>query len=119
MAETICHFEFVSDDPQRSRAFYTQVFTSWKFNDQGMPGYTMINTGGDPGGGLFARPKEVPGPGLNVYILVESIVATLDRARQAGGQVICGKTELPGMGWWAMFTDLDGIAVGLFEPIKK
>ena len=118
MAQTICHFEFMSNDPTRSRAFYGQIF-DWKFDDASMPGYVHINTGAQPGGGIMAKPKEAPGPALNVYILVESIEETLGKVRRAGGTIIGEKTLIPGMGHWAMFLDPEGICLGLFEPLPR
>lgn len=118
MANTICHFELMTADPARCRAFYGSIF-DWKFNDEGMPGYTMVNTGGEPGAGIFAKPKDVPAPMLNVYILVNSIEETLGKVRTAGGHVINEKTPIPGIGHWAMFTDPDGICVGIFESLAR
>jgi uncharacterized protein len=118
MAETICHFEFMSNDPVKSRAFYSKIF-SWEYQDMGMPGYTGIKTGAQLGGGLMAKPAEAPSPALNVYFYVESIEKTLGKVRAAGGNVIKEKTEIPGMGWWAMFMDPEGICLGIFEEMKK
>lgn len=118
MANTICHFELMTADPARCRAFYGSIF-DWKFNDEGMPGYTMVNTGGEPGAGIFEKPKEVSAPMLNVYILVDNIEETLGKVRNAGGHVIDEKKLVPGIGYWAMFTDPDGICVGIFESLAR
>lgn len=118
MANTICHFEFMSTDPAKSREFYGKIF-DWKFDDTRMPGYTMIQTGTDLGGGMMAKPAEAPAPALNVYIYVDSIDATLSKVRSAGGQIIAEKTPIPEMGAWAMFLDPDGICVGIYESLKK
>jgi predicted enzyme related to lactoylglutathione lyase len=118
MANAICHFEFMSNDPARSKKFYGSIF-DWTFDDQGMPGYTMVKTGADPGGGIFEKPKEAPAPALNVYVLVENIEETLGKAKAAGGHVIKDRTPIPETGAWAMFSDPDGICVGIFEPLKR
>ncbi len=118
MANTICHFEFMSTDPAKSRDFYGKIF-DWKFDDSMMSGYTMIQTGSDLGGGLMAKPAEAPAPALNVYIYVDSIEATLAKVRSAGGKIIAEKTPIPNIGAWAMFLDPDGISVGIFEEPKK
>jgi len=119
MAETICHFELMSNDPAKSRAFYSQIF-NWKFKDEPqMGGYTMIDTGGEPGGGLFAKPAEVPKPSMNIYIQVQSIEETLGKVRRAGGKIISEKTQIPNIGYWAMFLDPDEICVGIFEPLPR
>ena len=117
MANTICHFEFVSSDPAKSREFYGKIF-NWTFNADAMPGYTMVDTGGMPGAGIMAKPGEAP-IGLNVYIEVDSIEETTGKIRAAGGKVLFDKTPIPNVGHWAMFTDPDGICVGIFEGLKK
>jgi hypothetical protein len=119
MANGLCHFEFMSPNPGRSREFYSKIF-SWKFNQAPeMGGYTMIETGAQPGGGMMEKPKEAPHPALNVYFMVDDVDAALTKVRGAGGKVINEKTPIPDMGSWAMFLDPDGICVGIFEPMKK
>jgi uncharacterized protein len=111
---TIVHFEFMSSNPQRSREFYSKIF-NWNYKDMGMGGYQMIETGGAPDGGLMEKPAEAPAASLNVYFHVDSIEETLKKVEAAGGRVINQKTEIPQMGWWAMFLDADGICVGIYE----
>lgn len=41
---------------------------------------------------------------------------TLRQVVEAGGRVLMPKTEIPGVGWVAMFADPDGIPIGLLEP---
>ena len=114
MGAPLCHFEFMSDDPQKCRGFYTSVL-GWEFDDSSMPGYTMVKTGQEPGGGLMKRPPEVPGACLNVYFLVDDIEATLGKATEHGGKVLVPKAEIPNVGHYAFFCDPEGIVVGLFQ----
>ncbi len=114
MGNSLGHFEFMTDDPAKTQAFYGKVF-DWEFDSSEMPGYTLIRTGSRPGGGLMKRPTECPQPAMNCYFEVESIDATLSRAEGAGASVVVPKTEIPDMGWYAMFTDPDGICVGLWQ----
>ena len=114
MANPLCHFEFMTADPQKCRAFYGKVF-GWEFDDQSMSGYTMIKTGADPCGGLMQRPNECPQSALNVYFMVDDIDAALKAAEAAGGQIIVPKTPIPDVGHFAMMGDPEGIVVGLFQ----
>jgi predicted enzyme related to lactoylglutathione lyase len=114
MGNPLGHFEFMTDDPEKTKAYYGKVF-SWEFDDKTMPGYTLIRTGLKPGGGVIKRPESCPHPVLNCYFEVESIMATIDKAESAGGKVIVPKTEIPDTGWYAMIADPDGICVGLYE----
>ena len=115
MPNPLCHFELMTDDAARCKAFYGAVF-DWKFDDEAMPGYTIVNTGQDPNGGVFARPKDTPHPCMNVYFKVEDIAKTLAAAAGHGGKVLVPKTPIPGVGHFAMFTDPEGIVIGVMQP---
>ena len=118
MPSPLCHFEFMSEDPERSKAFYAGVF-GWQYDDASMPGYTLVNPGAEPNGAIFKKPDDAPGPCLNVYFLVEDVDATLAKATEHGATVIVPNTEIPGVGWFAMFGDPDGITVGLFKSLGQ
>ena len=114
MGAALCHFEFMSDDPARCKAFYADVF-GWEYDDKSMPDYTLVKTGEEPDGGVMKRPAEAPAPALNVYFMVDDIEATLGKVRQGGGGVIVPKTPIPNVGAFAMFSDPEGIVVGVFQ----
>jgi predicted enzyme related to lactoylglutathione lyase len=114
MGSPLCHFELLSDDPDKCKQFYGSVF-GWEFNDRSFPGYTMIKTGREPEGGLMKRPAEAPAPGLTVYFLVNDIAATLKKVKAGGGTVHKGETEIPKVGWFAIASDPEGIPFGLFK----
>ena len=115
MPNSLCHFELMTDDVARCKAFYGAVF-DWKFDDEAMPGYTIVHTGQDPGGGVFGRPKDAPHPCMNVYFKVDDVDKTLASAAKYGGKVLVPKTPIPGVGHFAMFTDPEGIVIGIMQP---
>lgn len=116
MPNPLCHFELMTENPESCKAFYGAVF-DWKFDDQSMPGYTLVNAGAEPSGGLFAKPAEAPGVCMNVYFQVQDIDATLAKATQRGATVLVPKTEIPNnVGHFAMFADPEGIPVGIMQP---
>ncbi|MGB2984730.1 MAG: VOC family protein [Phycisphaerae bacterium] len=115
MGNRLCHFELMTNDPEKCKAFYGAVF-DWKFDEQSMPGYTLINTGTDPGGGVFPKPPEAPGVCMSVYFQVDDIDATLRTVTEHGGKIIVPKTAIPSVGHFAMFTDPEGIASGILQP---
>jgi predicted enzyme related to lactoylglutathione lyase len=41
--------------------------------------------------------------------------ATLSRVTALGGSVLAPKMALPGLGFWAVFADPDGIPVGIMQ----
>jgi hypothetical protein len=115
MSNPLCHFELMTADPARCREFYGKVF-DWTFDSSSMPGYTLVHTGQEPTGGVFAKPAQAPHPCLNVYFTVSDIDETLAKATKHGGKVLVPKTPIPGVGHFAMFTDPEGIAVGIMRP---
>lgn len=117
MGNPLCHFELMTNDTDKAKAFYGAVF-DWKFDEKTMPGYTLIETGQDPSGGVFPKPDEAPHPCLNVYFTVDDIEATLGKANECGGKTLVPRTPIPNVGHFAMFTDPEGIAIGLLQPGK-
>ena len=118
MPNTLCHFELMTNDAEKCKAFYGAVF-DWQFDDESMPGYTLVNTGAEPTGGVFPRPPEAPDVCLNVYFQVNDIDATLEKAIGQGGKVLVPKTAIPNVGHFAMFADPEGITIGLMQPASQ
>ncbi len=114
MGAALCHFEFMTDDPRKCKAFYQKVF-GWEYDDDAMADYTLVKTGQEPGGGIMKRPPEAPQAALNVYFMVDDIEATLAKVGKAGGQTVVPKTEIPNVGHFAFFTDLEGVIVGVYQ----
>jgi hypothetical protein len=114
MSAPLAHFELMSGDPEKIREFYARVF-AWSFDDKAMPGYTVINTGQPPGGGLMKRPPQAPESRLNVYFKVDRLDDTMKKVESAGGKIVVPKTNIPNVGNYAFFTDPEGVIVGIFE----
>ena len=118
MPNPICHFELLVPDPEKAKSFYAQVF-DWKFESTPGSDYQLIQTGAPPCGGLMKSPGEMPvRAALQVYVLVESVEETLKKAETAGGKVIVQKTEVPEVGYFAVFQDPDHIVLGILEAMK-
>lgn len=103
------------DDIAKAKQFYGSVF-GWRFDDQKFPGYTIIDTGGGLEGGLMAKPPGSPAAALNNYFEVEDASQTLRKVVEVGGTVIVPKTEIPNVGWFAMFLDPEQIPIGILQP---
>lgn len=114
MANPLCHWELMVQDVAKAKAFYAQVF-DWRFDDARYPGYTLIDTGREPGGGMMARPASSPTTALNTYFQVDDIDRTLRQVAEAGGVIIVPRTEIPNVGWFAMFLDPDRIPIGVLQ----
>ncbi|GIK17737.1 MAG: glyoxalase [Planctomycetota bacterium] len=115
MPNPLCHFEFMTADPAKCRAFYGKVF-DWAFDDQSMPGYTLIQPGAEPNGGMMKRPEVAPRACLTVYFSVTDLEATLKKVRDHGGKVLVEATPIPNVGTYAIIADPENVVVGLLKP---
>ena len=114
----IMHFEIPADDPARASEFYSKVF-GWKFEKwDGPMEYWMITTGkeGEPGinGGMMKKGEKLDR--VRNTINVSSIDECVEKIEKAGGKVLSPKMPIPGVGWFALFTDTEGNVHGLMQP---
>ena len=127
MDRTIVHFEIPANDVEKLRAFYSGVF-GWEIEK--LPGpmeyYSIVTVPVDkkgmperPGvnGGILK--KQMPEHKPVNYFSVESVDAFLKKIVALGGQVVVPKTEILGVGWFALAVDPEGNQFGLLEPIEK
>ena len=110
----IVHIEIPATNPTAASSFYASLF-GWSMTTEPQMDYTMFTAEGGPGGGL---PK-VDGANVKVgEVLIsvgtDDIDATLAKAGSLGGRTLVAKTEIPGMGWYAIFSDPTGNRIGLF-----
>jgi uncharacterized protein len=121
---SVVHFEIPADDVARAKEFYRSVF-DWQLQDMPDMDYTVARTtevdeatqmptsAGAINGGLVPRSSETPAPVLTID--VESVDQALKQVEAAGGRVVRERTEIPGMGAFAYFTDPEGNTLGLWE----
>lgn len=109
----IQHIEWTTRDPGRLRSFFAGVF-DWQFREA-MPGYTMI----DGVGGIFAAPDPQMPLGVTPYVNVTDLEEKERRITAAGGRIHKSKQEVPGMGWFTIFSDPDGNMLALWQPAAK
>lgn len=111
----IVHIEFLTDDPASASQFAQQMF-GWQTGYLPEFDYHTVLLPNNLGG---AYPK--PGaPGVKsgtviVYIGTADLDATARQIEAAGGRITLPKTEVPGMGWMAHFTDPTGNLLGLWQ----
>ena len=112
------HIEIPADDPERAKAFYGELF-GWSFAPEiaGFEGYHMFSTpvGENGTAGAIGKRGEMAPEKLRVYVHVDSIDDTLAKLANAGGSVVEGKGEVPGQGWYAVFSDTEGNELALWE----
>ena len=116
MGRPVMQFQILSKDPAASEAFYTTLF-DWSVNADNPLGYRVIDTGAGRGigGGIFPAPPE--GQALvSLYVEVDDVAATLEKATGLGAQVVMPPMKLPQGEEMAVLSDPEGIPVGVFKP---
>ena len=121
---TIVHFEIPSDNIERSKKFYNDLF-GW--NIEKVPAdklpegieYWGITTKDHDGnnavaGGMMKRMKAEQQGILN-YIDVKSVEEFSTKVEQLGGKIVQSKMAIPGMGYLAVCTDTENNTFGLWE----
>lgn len=114
MGNPLFHWELMVNDVDKTIDFYSRVF-DWEIDREHFPGYPLIKTGDNPGGGILKKPDSVPDCALNVYFHAEDIEADVSRAMVSGAGMISPKTVIPGIGFFAVFADPDGIPIGVMQ----
>ncbi|HWQ11631.1 MAG TPA: VOC family protein [Roseiflexaceae bacterium] len=110
----IVHVEIASRDPKASGEFYQQLF-GWKIQTSEEMNYVMWQPEGSTGGGFSPIDNQGVRPhDTIVYIGTDDIDATLSRVQSLGGKVLMPKTEIPTVGWFAIFEDPHGGRLALF-----
>lgn len=113
---TWCHIEIPSTDPDRAKAFYSELF-GWTFQDMPMPEgtYTVYMTReGAVGGGIWNPPEGMPRQTVN-YVAVDDLAASVAGVKANGGQVYLERQDVPGMGSFSIVADPDGNCFGLWQ----
>jgi predicted enzyme related to lactoylglutathione lyase len=123
---TVSHFEIYADDPNGLARFYTQLF-DWDVQPMPeQPDYLVVSAvdvdghhvptkPGAINGGIARRPKGYGVNGAVNYTMVDSIEKYVEKAQQLGARLTKGKTAVPGMGWFAMFSDPEGNHFAVFK----
>jgi len=110
----VVHFEISAENPESTIKFYEETF-GWKFEKwDGPMEYWMIRTGEGPGidGGLTRR--EPTTMDINT-VGVEDLDAYVEKVKSNGGTIIMPRMAVPGVGWWAVFQDLEGNKFGIMQ----
>lgn len=114
----VVHIEIPVADSKASAKFYESVF-GWKMQHMEEFDYTMWSDGGESGGGFVKLDDENAGGKILVYIDSDDIEADLKNITSGGGTVVKAKTEIPGMGWYAVFEDPSGNRVAIYKGMNR
>lgn len=113
MAHPVVHFEIAGADGEGLVAFYRDLF-GWDIQGAG-PGYWLVTAGESGiGGGVMQTNDEMPAY-VTVYASTDDLEGSLGRVGELGGETVVPPTEIPGVGFFAMFRDPGGNIIGLFR----
>jgi predicted enzyme related to lactoylglutathione lyase len=111
---SITYVEIPANDPSAAAKFYSTLF-GWNTELTPEMDYYSFRTGDKLGGG-FPKVGEMATAGdVILYLESTNINDDLRRIEGLGGKMVVPKTEIPSMGYWAIFTDPTGNRIGLFE----
>jgi predicted enzyme related to lactoylglutathione lyase len=109
----ICYIEMPATDIARSSDFYQRVF-GWNIRKRGNGSIAFDDTTGQVSGTwVLGRPPAAQ-PGLLIYVMVDSVAATLDVIVANGGEIVqpigADAPEIT-----ARFRDPAGNVIGLYQ----
>ena len=114
----ICYIELPSQDIAASESFYRKVF-AWNIRRRGDGSVTFDDTVGQVSGSWVLGRPPMSEVGLLVYIMVDSVAATVSAVVANGGEIVQPiGGDAPEI--TARFRDPSGNVLGLYqEPEKK
>lgn len=113
----VCYIEIPAVDIHRSADFYAEVF-GWRIRQRG-DGQTAFDdtTGEVSGTWVVGRPASSE-PGLLLYIMVDSVAATVDTVIAHGGELVQPiGADAPEV--TARFRDPGGNVIGLYQEPSR
>ena len=114
----IVHVEIPAANVEAAGKFYHELF-GWKIQHDAGMNYTMWEAGsGDEYGGFPQVSDENPAGQVLVYIHSDDIEADLKNVEKLGGKVLQQKAEIPQTGWFGIFQDPTGNAIGLYTSMN-
>ena len=108
----ICYVEMPATDVQRSAEFYRKVF-GWRIRQRG-DGSIAFDDGVGQVSGTWVTGRSPATPGILIYIMVDSVTATIAAVKANGGEIVqpvgADAPEIT-----ARFRDPGGNVVGLYQ----
>ncbi|HET6585443.1 MAG TPA: VOC family protein [Nannocystaceae bacterium] len=118
MPGSFVHLELNTDDTDRAKEFYRDLF-GWNYNEWPMGDsiYWGVKTPEPPGGGIQTNPMPHAPSQWIPYVSVDDVQASVERARSAGAEIIVDFMPIQGSGELAILRDPSGATLGLWKQI--
>ena len=104
MRNPVLHFEIVCKDAGAGQGFYRDLF-DWKITSDNPWNYGLVEKGSEEGigGWITGMNPEMSQPGVMIYVEVEDLLATLDKAESLGGKTTMPLWKFPEWSPWPTF----------------
>jgi predicted enzyme related to lactoylglutathione lyase len=113
----ICYIEIPAVDIPRSADFYAKVF-GWRIRQRGDGHTAFDDTTGEVSGTWVVGRAPSSQPGLLLYIMVDSVAATIDAVAAHGGELVQPiGADAPEV--TARFRDPAGNVIGLYQEPSR
>ena len=113
----ICYVEIPAVDVRRSTEFYEKVF-GWRVRQRGDGSIAFDDGVGEVSGTWVLGRPPATSPGLLIYIMVDSVAATIDAVQAHGGELVQPiGVDAPEI--TARFRDPAGNVLGLYRDPSR
>jgi len=113
----ICYLEIPALDVRLSAEFYEKVF-GWRIRQRGDGAIAFDDTTGEVSGTWVRGRPPASAPGLLIYVMVNSVAATIDAVIAHGGEIVqpigADAPEIT-----ARFRDPAGNVIGLYQEPSR
>lgn len=115
MANPVSQFQILSQTPEETAEFYSQLF-GWSITANNQLGYREIQTGSEAGiqGGIWPAPPNTPSF-AQLFVAVDNVSAYIEKAQKLGAKVIVPATSLPDGDEMAILLDPHGMSFGILR----
>jgi hypothetical protein len=115
--------ELMTTDVKAAEVFYASLL-GWELEPAATEGveYTIIKVGGRPVGGIKTKPDYVPTgvpPHWGMYVTVEDVEATVQKARELGATVLVPTTDIPEVGTFSVLRDPQGAVFSVMKYLPR
>ena len=114
MGNPVTHWQIVSKDPEGAARFYEELF-GWSVDAANALNYRMVDTRSDSkgiGGGIWPIPPQGQ-PLVQLFVEVDDVEASTQKATELGAAVVMPKQVLPDGDEMAILVDPGGMSFGL------
>ena len=112
MNNPVVRWQVIAPDPEASSRFFKQLF-GWETKRDNALGYREVQAGdGGIHGGIWPAPDGVQ-PFVQLFVRVDDLDASIEKATSLGAKVIVPKTALPGGDEMAVILEPQGFPIAL------